>query len=69
MIKLILLCSPELGEYLSYWLNDKVPTYRVNKNPLSLCGFWEITIYRLSPDDYSKLYDFIEYHKRKGDLL
>lgn len=69
MFKMSFLCSPELGTYIDYWLNDIDPEHRVVKNPMGLSGFWEITIYDISPDSYVKLYEFIQYHKRKGDLL
>lgn len=69
MFKITFLCSPELGSYITYWLNDKDPTHKVCKNPMGFEGFWEITIYDISPEFYVKLYDFVQYHKRKGDLL
>ena len=69
MFKFTFLVSPDLGSFIKIWLEDKCNSFRVCENPLGLSGFWEITIYDISPEFYAKLYDFIQYHKRKGDLL
>lgn len=69
MFKMTFLTSPELGQSVAIWLDTWCPDYRVDKCPCGFYDFWEFDLYDVSVECYEKIYAFVKYHQKKGDLL
>lgn len=67
MFKTTFLISPCNVESIKYLLVDGCSGFRVEEIPDM--NFVEVIIYDIKPEYFQKLYDWVKYKGRKGDLL
>lgn len=67
MFKISFLISPCNVDAIKYLLKDGCQSFRIIEIPDMT--FVEVVIYDIRPEYFQKLYDWVKYKGRKGDLL
>ena len=67
MFKIIFLLSHSNVDAIKYMLVDGCSGFRIKEIPDM--NFVEVIIYDIKPEYFQKLYDWVKYKGRNGDLL